>query len=88
MRSDWSKNFKTHILFDKILAKTNYAYYCKLSQGSYGDVYQILDRSTGRHWALKVIDLSQINKLNKMHEVMAETNVLKRLRHPGIVKLR
>lgn len=26
MRSDWSKNFKTHILFDKILAKTKAKY--------------------------------------------------------------
>jgi serine/threonine protein kinase len=75
-------------LIEKIIANTPYQCQCKLGEGAYGEVYKVLHRTSKQPFALKVIDLPKINKLNKMTEVMIEVNILKRLAHPGLIKLK
>ena len=38
-------------------------------------------------FAMKALEISRLEKLKKMHEVMVEVIILKKLVHPGIIKI-
>lgn len=56
-----------------------------LGRGAFGSVYRALNLSTGETVAIKRISLSKIPR-SKLGDIMSEIEVLKRLRHPNIVK--
>jgi 3-phosphoinositide dependent protein kinase-1 len=59
-----------------------------LGEGSYSTVLAATDRSTGREYAIKVLDKRHIIKEKKVKYVNIEKDTLNRLtEHPGIVRL-
>ncbi|CAJ0768738.1 22747_t:CDS:2 [Entrophospora sp. SA101] len=58
-----------------------------LGEGSYSTVMFARDRSTGREYAMKILDKKHIIKEKKVKYVHIEKNTLNRLNHPGIIRL-
>ncbi|CAJ0830831.1 8362_t:CDS:10 [Entrophospora sp. SA101] len=58
-----------------------------LGEGSYSTVVFAKDRSSGRAYAIKILDKKHIIKEKKVKYVHIEKNTLNILNHPGIVRL-
>jgi serine/threonine protein kinase len=52
-----------------------------------GQVYRAVQNSSGKEFAVKVLDKKHIVKENKVEQVKVERNVLNDLDHPLIIKL-
>ena len=59
----------------------------KVGEGTYGSVYKAADRATGALVALKRIKLSSNEREGMPLTSLREVSLLRRLRHPNIVKL-
>mmetsp|Transcript_25779 Transcript_25779/g.29689 ORF Transcript_25779/g.29689 Transcript_25779/m.29689 type:complete len:116 (+) Transcript_25779:13-360(+) len=57
-----------------------------LGQGSFGKVYKAIDKASQQYAAVKVIDKTRVEDLN-YEQLRAESDILKELNHPNIVKL-
>eukprot|EP01012_Entosiphon_sulcatum_P020092 TRINITY_DN25062_c0_g1_i1.p1 TRINITY_DN25062_c0_g1~~TRINITY_DN25062_c0_g1_i1.p1 ORF type:complete len:589 (+),score=77.34 TRINITY_DN25062_c0_g1_i1:56-1768(+) len=60
---------------------------CFLGQGSWGKVYEVVHKETGKSYALKVIDKARLRNEDDITAVADEKRVLQQLDHPFIVKL-
>lgn len=49
-------------------------------------MFKVMHLGTKEYYALKLIELGRVSKLNKLHEVLFETKTLQKMNHPGIVK--
>ncbi|CAG8552032.1 4612_t:CDS:10 [Diversispora eburnea] len=58
-----------------------------LGEGSYSTVVSARDRTTGREYAIKILDKKHIIKEKKVKYVNIEKNTLNKMNHPGIVRL-
>jgi len=59
----------------------------KLGQGAFGTVHFGVDKETGHHEAVKVLEKSAIDELYKVCNLWREITLLRKLKHPGIVRL-
>ncbi|CAG8661452.1 9190_t:CDS:10, partial [Acaulospora morrowiae] len=57
-----------------------------LGEGSYSTVVSARDRTTGREYAIKILDKKHIIKEKKVKYVNIEKNTLNKMNHPGIEK--
>ena len=64
-----------------------YKYIGLLGEGSYGKVYLVISNSTKKYYAMKTIEISQLNEEQKK-EALQEAKILKKLDHPNIIKLK
>src|SRR3972149_11128482 len=59
----------------------------QLGDGTFGNIYEGIEKSTGKKVAIKIIDKSKLkNKENIEDSFNKEVNILKELEHPHIVK--
>lgn len=58
-----------------------------LGRGSYGIVYQGTHKFTNEVVALKVIDHKTMNSVEVRNQLELEINIMKRFKHPNLVKL-
>mmetsp|Transcript_73428 Transcript_73428/g.153268 ORF Transcript_73428/g.153268 Transcript_73428/m.153268 type:complete len:348 (+) Transcript_73428:197-1240(+) len=58
-----------------------------LGTGTFGRVRLCKQRSTGKHFALKVLKKSEVIRLKQVEHVMSEKKILCQLNHPFIVRL-
>ncbi|KAE9412816.1 hypothetical protein Angca_003804, partial [Angiostrongylus cantonensis] len=59
-----------------------------IGKGSFGRVFQVMHKETGKIYAMKVLSKEHIRKKNEVKHVMAELNVLKaNFHHPFLVSL-
>ena len=63
----------------------NYEPIRKLGKGSFGRVIEVLEKSTNKKYAMKIINKDS-NKIFKYNTVKDEVNILKNLSHPNIIK--
>jgi serine/threonine protein kinase len=59
-----------------------------IGRGSFGKVFQVKKKDTGRIYAMKVLRKDHVVKSNAVKHTMAENRVLKTLKHPFIVSLK
>eukprot|EP00434_Breviolum_minutum_P007098 symbB.v1.2.006263.t1/scaffold368.1/size218619/6 len=58
-----------------------------LGRGSFGEVFQVAQKSTGQLFAMKVLRKNKIIGRNLMRYALTERNLLSYIRHPFIVRL-
>eukprot|EP00911_Craspedida_sp_UC1_P001786 UC1_evm1s1362 len=58
-----------------------------LGEGSYSTVFMAREKSTGRDFAMKILDKNHIKKENKVKYVKTEKDVFNACNHPLIVRL-
>jgi 3-phosphoinositide dependent protein kinase-1 len=58
-----------------------------LGQGAFGQVVEVEDKETHKHYAMKVLSKMHIMREKKMNYVTIERDVMTKLNHPNIVKL-
>ena len=63
----------------------NYEAVRKLGKGGYGRVFEVLEKSTKKKYAMKIIKKNS-KKIYKYDTVKDEVNILKNLSHPNIIK--
>ena len=63
----------------------NYEAIRKLGKGGYGRVFEVLEKSTKKKYAMKIIKKNS-KKIYKYDTVKDEVNILKNLSHPNIIK--
>ena len=64
-----------------------YKYKSLLGEGSYGRVYLVISNITKKYYAMKTIDITQLNEQQKK-EALQEAKILKKLDHPNIIRLK
>ena len=64
-----------------------YKYKALLGEGSYGRVYLVISNITKKYYAMKTIDITQLNEQQKK-EALQEAKILKKLDHPNIIRLK
>ena len=64
-----------------------YKYKALLGEGSYGKVFLVISNITKKYYAMKTIDINQLNEEQKK-EALQEAKILKKLDHPSIIKLK
>ena len=64
-----------------------YKYKALLGEGSYGKVFLVISNITKKYYAMKTIDITQLNEQQKK-EALQEAKILKKLDHPSIIKLK
>lgn len=74
-------------LINKVLANKEYLAEGKINEGSYGEIFRVTRRGDGKVFALKALETSRLERLKKMHEVVVEAALLKRLVHPGVIRM-
>ena len=86
-KNDTILNSKSNWNLKKISIE-DFEFIKELGHGSYGKVILGIYKETGKKYAIKIIDKFIINKLEKIHEVFIERDMLtKILNHPNIIKL-
>ena len=80
------KNFATLI---NAKPEDNYIIINKLGKGSFGSVYKVKHKTTGKIRAMKIIKNEEILEYEQMlgNDFLKEIEVLKELEHPNIVKI-
>lgn len=58
-----------------------------IGSGSYSVVKQAVNKQTGEHVAVKIIDKNTLNK-KQVLAVIAEAETLKKLKHPNILEFK
>jgi len=58
-----------------------------VGKGSFGKVMQVRKKSTGKIYAMKVLDKKHILEHNEVEHTLAEKNILQRIVHPFLVNL-
>ena len=58
-----------------------------LGNGSFGKVYLVKYKSTGKIYALKVLSKKKLMSKKQLKYAVSETNILKKLNSPFIVQL-
>ena len=58
-----------------------------LGQGAFGQVLEVEDKETHKHYAMKVLSKMHIMREKKMNYVTIERDVMTKLNHPNIVRL-
>jgi serine/threonine protein kinase len=58
-----------------------------LGTGSFGRVRFVTHKSTGTHWALKMLKKAEVIRLQQVEHMLSEKSILACLDHPFIVKL-
>lgn len=58
-----------------------------LGRGSFGEVFQVKHKRTGKAYAMKVLQKSRIMSSNLLRYAVTERNILAYIRHPYIVSL-
>ncbi|GAB5030459.1 agc pdk1 protein kinase [Nannochloropsis oceanica] len=63
-----------------------------LGEGNFSRILHVMHRETGEHFALKVLEKSQVERVKKRHpnvanEISMERRILSRLRHPNVIEL-
>ena len=66
---------------------TDFAPKCLLGKGAFAEVYLVEQQSTGKEYAMKVLNKEKIVELSLERYVLTERNVLSCIKHPFIVKL-
>ena len=64
-----------------------YKYKSLLGEGSYGRVYLVISNITKKYYAMKTIDITQLNEQQKK-EALQEAKILRKLDHPNIIRLK
>jgi serine/threonine protein kinase len=55
--------------------------------GTFAKVRLVKDKTTGRHYALKIMSLPRITRLQQFAHIKEEREILKDIQHPFIVDL-
>jgi len=58
-----------------------------LGQGAFGQVIEVIDKETQKHYAMKVLSKAHIVREKKMDYVKVERDAMSKLHHPNIVSL-
>lgn len=63
-----------------------------LGEGNFSRIALVKHRQTGEHFALKILEKAQVERVQKRHpnvanEISMERRILSRLRHPNVVEL-
>ena len=58
-----------------------------VGEGSYSVVYKVIEKATGKIFALKELYKMQLLRLNKVQHAYFERDILQELDHENIVKL-
>jgi protein-serine/threonine kinase len=66
----------------------DFAGICELGHGSFGDVYLVNKKNTGKLFAMKVLRKERIMERNLIKYAVTERNVLTYIKHPFIVPLK
>ncbi|CAD8193512.1 unnamed protein product [Paramecium octaurelia] len=66
---------------------TTYALKAQLGSGSFGTVYQVLDLSSNKYFACKIISKAMLNKYNAESMVRQEIKIQSTLNHKNILKV-
>jgi serine/threonine protein kinase len=76
------------LLINEVLNCDRYVAEAKLNEGSYGEIFRVRDKQTGELFALKAMELEKLHAMRKTHEAAVEHLLLRKLHHPGIIRLR
>ncbi|KAK1268088.1 CBL-interacting serine/threonine-protein kinase 25 [Acorus gramineus] len=79
--TDDSSPLSSRVLFDK------YEMGRLLGKGTFAKVYQAKNIITGESVAIKVLNKEQVKKQGLMDQIKREISVMRRVRHPNIVRL-
>lgn len=82
---------KVHIRIERQKRKVSEADFEKLrviGRGTFGKVFQVRKKDTGRIYAMKVLKKDHVVKNNAVKHTMSENHVLKNINHPFIVNLK
>eukprot|EP00698_Gefionella_okellyi_P020003 TRINITY_DN6222_c0_g1_i1.p1 TRINITY_DN6222_c0_g1~~TRINITY_DN6222_c0_g1_i1.p1 ORF type:complete len:445 (-),score=55.27 TRINITY_DN6222_c0_g1_i1:64-1398(-) len=71
----------------KKLSREHFTFFEQLGEGSFARVFRATQISTGREFAIKVLNKKHIIKESKVEQVKLERNILNMLDHPNIIKL-
>lgn len=74
-------------LINKVLSSKDFQAEGKLNEGSYGEIFKVRSKESNQLFAMKALEKSKLEKLRKMHEVVIEVIVLRKLAHPGIIRM-
>jgi serine/threonine protein kinase len=68
---------------------SNKEYYAegKINEGSYGEIFRVAKNDTRQVYAMKALEKTKLERMKKMHEVIIEIIILKKLAHPGIIRM-
>ena len=58
-----------------------------LGEGGFGKVYKVKERSTGRSFAMKIVNKSNIDNKTKNKNLLNELYILRKCDHPNILKM-
>eukprot|EP01128_Nolandella_sp_AFSM9_P005144 TRINITY_DN2445_c0_g2_i1.p1 TRINITY_DN2445_c0_g2~~TRINITY_DN2445_c0_g2_i1.p1 ORF type:complete len:437 (+),score=122.50 TRINITY_DN2445_c0_g2_i1:33-1343(+) len=69
------------------LRLTDFTILKHIGEGAYGRVYQVKENATGNIFAMKVLKKHHLLKLNAVENTIAERDILRKVRHPFVVRL-
>lgn len=72
---------------DEVVGPKSFRILSLLGRGSFGEVFQVAQKSTGQIFAMKVLRKNKIIGRNLMRYALTERNLLSYIRHPFIVRL-
>ena len=55
--------------------------------GGFSKVYEVREKETGTLYAMKVVNKSNIEKENKVRQMVVEKKIIEQFQHPFIVSL-
>ena len=67
--------------------RNNFTIVKVIGVGGFSKVYEVRDNTSGNLYAMKVVDKSNIEKENKVRQLIIEKKIIEQLKHPFIVSL-
>ena len=67
--------------------KGNYLFMKMIGVGGFSKVYEVRDIRDGKIYAMKVINKSNVEKENKVKQILSEKRIMEKTNHPFIIKL-